>query len=278
LERRVTYLSELAGRRELMNNLTLRELRGKYKRSALGWAWSLLNPISMMLIYSLVFGYILRIKVDPGHPSGLQNFSFFLLCGLLSWNFLSNGMTASMVSLLGNANLIKKVYFPREILPAAAVAAAGVTFLIEFSVLAVALLIFGNMVLPWLPLVLLLIALQGMFVLGVGLALSILNVYFRDVQHLVAIALQVWFYASPIVYPITLVPEHQPIWGHSVPLRAIYELNPMVRFIEAYRNVLYDLRFPSAGTLLYIVVSSVVSLAIGVWVFRRFDPRLAEEL
>lgn len=274
----MTYLSELAERRELMINLTLRELRGKYKRSALGWAWSLLNPLAMMLIYSLVFGFILKVKVPPGKPSGLDNFSFFLLCGLLSWNFLSNGMTASMVALLGNANLIKKVYFPREILPAAAVAAAGVTFLIELGVLAAAFLVVGNMVLPWLPLVLLVIALQAVFVVGVGLSLSVLNVYFRDVQHLIAIVLQLWFYASPIVYPITLVPERVTVWGNEIPLRAIYELNPMVRFIEAYRDLMYDLRLPPVGDVLYMVASAAVALVIGVAVFRRFEPRLAEEL
>jgi ABC-2 type transport system permease protein len=274
----VTYLSELAERRELMINLTLRELRGKYKRSALGWAWSLVNPLAMMLIYSLVFGFILKIKPPVGDPSGLRNFSFFLLCGLLSWNFLSNGMTASMVALLGNANLIKKVYFPREILPASAVAAAAVSFVIELSVLIVALLLVGNMVLPWLPLVVVLVALQAVFVVGVGLTLSVLNVYFRDVQHLVNIVLQLWFYASPIVYPITLVPEHTTVWGYSLPMRALYELNPMVRFIEAYRDALYHLRFPAASDVAYLVAASVVSLGIGVWVFRRFDPRLAEEL
>jgi ABC-2 type transport system permease protein len=274
----VTYLAELAGRRELVINLTLRELRGKYKRSALGWAWSMLNPLAMMLIYSLVFGYILKIDAPRGDPSGLDNFAFFLLCGLLSWNFLGAGMTGGMVALLGNANLIKKVYFPREILVIATVAAAGVSFLIELAVLAVALVVFGNMVLPWLPVVVLLVVLQAVFVTGVGLTLSVLNVYFRDVQHFIAILLQLWFYASPIVYPITLVPEHSIVWGHSVALRSIYSLNPMVRFIEAYRDAMYHLRFPSASTLLYLTAVSLLSLGVGAWVFRRFDPRLAEEL
>jgi ABC-2 type transport system permease protein len=271
-------LSELRSSRELMVNLTLRELRGKYKRSALGWAWSLLNPLATMAIFTVVFSYLLKIEVDEGIPSGLHNFSLFLLCGLLPWNFLSNGMSGSMGALIGNANLIKKVYFPREILVAANVASWAVALLIELAVLGIVLLIVGNFVVPWLPVLLVIIALQCLFVTGIGMALSVLNVYFRDVQHLMGILLQMWFYATPIVYPVSLVPEEETILGVEVPLRFIYELNPMVRFVEAYRNVLYDLRFPSLETWGYITVYSFGALLLGYLVFVRLEARLAEEL
>src|SRR5205807_6430495 len=151
-------LSELTSSRELMINLTLRELRGKYKRSVLGWTWSLLNPLASMIIFTIVFSFFLKVKPPIGDPSGLHNFAFFLLCGMLPWNFLSNGMNGGMSALIGNANLIKKVYFPREVLVAAVVAAFDVSFLIELRVLAVALLVFGNFVLSWIPVVLFLIA------------------------------------------------------------------------------------------------------------------------
>src|SRR5947208_9579761 len=142
----MTKLSEITGSRDLMVNLTLRELRGKYKRSVLGWAWSLVNPLAVMAIFTVVFSVFLRIPPDKGNPSGLKNFAFFLLCGLLSFNYLSNSMSGAMGTLVINANLIKKTYFPRDILVAANVASWLVAFLIELFVLAVALLVVGNFV------------------------------------------------------------------------------------------------------------------------------------
>src|SRR5687768_12833191 len=138
----MTTLNELVSSRELMANLTLRELRGKYKRSALGWGWSLLNPLLATAIYTVVFRLFLRIDPPVGDPSGLTSFALFLLCGLLPWNFLSNGLTGSIGSLVANGNLIKKVWFPREILVAASVVSWDVSLAIELVVLAGALLVF----------------------------------------------------------------------------------------------------------------------------------------
>ncbi len=274
----MTRLADYASARELTINLTLRELRGKYKRSVLGWTWSLINPLATVLIYSLVFAFFLKIQPPVGHPSGLHNFALFLLCGLLPWNFLSGAMTESMGALLGNGNLIKKVYFPREVLIVATVAALLVSFLIELGVLMVILLAFGNMVVPWIPALLVLVAIQTVFVLGIGLVLSVANVYFRDMRHLIAILLQALFYTAPIVYPIRLVPKEATVFGHEIALRYVYELNPLVRFLTAYRDVLYDLRFPAVGDIAYLVVWAAASLAIGLWVFSRLDGRLAEEV
>jgi ABC-type polysaccharide/polyol phosphate export permease len=274
----MTTIAELAGSRELMANLTLRELRGKYKRSLLGWSWSLLNPLATMLVFTLVFRFFLKIEVPVGEPSGLRNFAFYLLCALLPFNFLSNGMVGGMGSLIGNSNLIKKVWFPREILVAANVASWLVSFLIEMGVLAVAFLVVGNMVLPWLPVVLLVVIVQALFTAGLGLALGALNVYFRDIQHLIGIFLQLWFYATPIVYPVTLVPERAELWGLDVPVRFIYGLNPMVRFADIYRDLLYDLHAPSFGDVAYVVAAAAVALGIGLLIFNRLEPRLAEEL
>ena len=271
-------VSELSGSRELMANLTLRELRGKYKRSVLGWAWSLLNPLATMLIFAIVFKFFFTIDVDPGDPSGLDVFAIWLVIGLLPWNFLANGMNGSMDALVGNANLIKKVYFPREVLVGANVASWVVSLLIEMAVLAIVLLIAGNFVLPWLLPVLVIVAIQTVFVLGLGLGLSVLNVYFRDVQHLVGVLLQLWFYSTPIVYPPGLVPGSAHVFGWKVPLGALYDLNPMVRFVEAYRNCLYDLRLPSLATWAYIVAAAMVALGAGLWAFGRLEPKLAEEL
>jgi len=271
----MTTVAELAESRELFVNLTLRELRGKYKRSILGWTWSLLNPLATMVIFTLVFAYFLKVKVPPGNPSGIRPFAFFLLSGLLPWNFLSNGMSGSMGALIGNSNLIKKVFFPREVLVASNVASWVVSFLLELGVLATALLVTGHFVLPWLVPALVLVIIQTAFVVGVGLLLSVVNVYYRDVQHLIGIVLQIWFYATPIVYPITVV--HDAVSGRPV-LFTLYKLNPMVRFVGAYRSCFYDLRFPVWQDLAYITASAVVMLAVGVFVFAKLEPKLAEEL
>jgi ABC-2 type transport system permease protein len=270
--------SELLMQRELLTNLTLRELRGKYKRSILGWAWSLLNPLASMLIYTMVFAVILRIKVDPGDPSGLHVFALFLLCGLLPWNFLANSISGGTEALVSNANLIRKVYFPREILVGATVGSFFITLLIEMGVLCAALLLAGNQILPWVLLAALLLVPLAAFSLGLALALSVANVYFRDMRHLVGIAVQVWFYLTPIVYPLTLVPEKSHLAGMTVPTRFLIELNPMTRFSQAFRALLYDLRLPSIGSIAYLVVWSVGSLLAGWWIFKRSEGRLAEEL
>lgn len=279
---RTSLWTEYKSARELTLNLTLRELKGKYKRSALGWTWSLLNPLATIAIFSIVFKYFLKIQPPLGDPSGLKNFALFLVAALLPWNYLNNGLMGSMGALVGNANLVKKVYFPREALVVSNVASWAYSLLIEFAVAVAIYLLFGNMVLPWLPVVLLLIAIQSIFVLGLGLLLSVLNVYFRDVQHLITILLLVWFYATPIVYPISYVVDadnKQPeLWGHVIPVLFLYKLNPMVRLVEAYRDALYDLRFPPLFDLVYVTLFGLVTLAIGLWAFRRLQGRLAEEL
>jgi ABC-2 type transport system permease protein len=271
----VSSVAELAESRELFVNLTLRELRGKYKRSLLGWTWSLLNPLATMVIFTVVFRFFLKVQIEPGDPSGLHVFALFLLCGLLPWNFLSNGMSGSMGALIGNSNLIKKVFFPREILVASNIASWVVSFLLEMGVLAIVLLVAGQFVLPWIVPALGLVIVQTMFVVGLGLLLSVLNVYFRDVQHFIGILLQIWFYATPIVYPITVVRDA--LDDHPA-LFTLYKLNPMVRFVEAYRDCLYDLRFPALLDTLYLVGVSAATLALGVYVFFRLEPKLAEEL
>jgi ABC-2 type transport system permease protein len=274
----MSRLGDFVGTRDLTVNLTLRELRGRYKRSVLGWTWSLLNPLASVLIYSLVFSYFLKIVPPVGDPSGLQSFALFLLCGLVVWNLFQNGLNSGLGSLVGNGNLIKKVYFPRELLVVSSVNSLVVTMLIELGVLSAILVLVGNMVVPWIPVVLFLVAIEAVFVLGLGLVLSVCNVYFRDVQHLVAILLQVLFYTAPIVYPIRYVPVQAEILGVTVPVLRIYRLNPLVRFVESFRAVLYDLRFPPLGDVAYLMLWAAGMLALGLWVFGRLDRRLAEEV
>lgn len=274
----VTRLSGLPAARALLINLTLRENRSKYKRSALGWAWSMINPFSTMLVFAFVFGVVLRIPPPTGNPSGIQNFGFFIIAALLPWNYLGAGLTGASSAVISNAGLIKKVYFSRAVLPAASVLSWLTHLLIELSVLSLALLFVGQFVFLYLPAAIVVIILQTFFVLGVGLALSALNVYFRDIEHLLQILLLMWFYATPIIYDISLVPERHVIAGINVPIKMIYDLNPMVHFIGAYRAIFYDVRVPNGTEYLIMAVSAAVAMLIGMSIFKKLESRFAEEL
>ena len=274
----LTSLRDLGSSRELVGNLTLREVRGKYKRTALGQLWSLLNPLATMVIFTVVFGVLLRVEVPPGSPSGIDVFALWLMCGLIPWTFMSNAVTGGMSALVANANLVTKVYFRREVLVAANVFSWDVTFGIEFLVLSAALLAFGAMVLPWLPLVIVFGLVLTAFGLGLALMLAVANVYFRDTQHFLSIFMQFWFYATPIVYPATLVPDSTKLLGVRIPLRTLYELNPMEHFVAVFRALLYDNRFPELGDVIFTVGAATVALLAGWTIFRRYEPRLAEEL
>jgi ABC-2 type transport system permease protein len=274
----LTSLRDLGSSRELVGNLTLREVRGKYKRTALGQLWSLLNPLATMVIFTVVFGVLLRVEVPPGSPSGIDVFALWLMCGLIPWTFMSNAVTSGMSALVANANLVTKVYFRREVLVAANVFSWDVTFGIELLVLSAALLAFGAMVLPWLPLVIVFGLVLTAFGLGLALMLAVANVYFRDTQHFLSIFMQFWFYATPIVYPATLVPDSTELLGVRIPLRTLYELNPMEHFVAVFRALLYDNRFPELGDVIFTVGAATVALLAGWTIFRRYEPRLAEEL
>lgn len=262
--------------RELLVNLTLREIRGKYKRTVLGHAWSLLNPLAIMAMYSVVFNYILKVPPTRGNPSGLKVYALFLMAGLIPWTFFSNAIMAGMGSLLANANLLKKVYFRRDVLVASTVFSWLVTFAIELGVLLVGVLAFGAMPLPWLPLLVVMIVLLTMFAVGLALMLSVLNVYFRDTEHFVSLFFLLWFYLTPVLYPISRVQEaaHKT----NIPVMTLYRLNPMERFVEVFRNLLYDTGWPAWQDVTYCLVCAVVALALGVVVFRHYEGALAEEL
>jgi ABC-2 type transport system permease protein len=263
---------------ELLTNLTLRELRSKFKRSTLGWLWSVINPLSSILIYGIVFGVVLEVEPPVGDPSGLHSYALFLVCGLLPWNFLAAGLGGAAGSIVANEGLVKKVYFPRWVLPASSVLSWMFSFGVELVVLAVVLAIFGNLVLLSIPMLLVVIVIQTGFVLGLGMLLSGANAYFRDVQHFLSIFLNIWFYATPILIPASEIPESYEVLGFDVPLADLFALNPMAGFVEAYRDLLYNLRGPTLATMGEVTLWTIASLVIGILAFRRLEPRLAEEL
>lgn len=270
----------------LLGVLTRREIRTKYRGTVLGNLWSLLNPLAAMVIYTLVFSFLLRVTPDPGDPSGLDVFAVWLLAGLLPWNFFSNSMSAGMGSLLANDNLLKKVFFPRWVLVASQSLSWLVTFAIELLVLVGVVVLIGGRPFVFLPAAVLLAILLGLFAYGVGLALSIGLVYFRDLLYLVGIVLQIWFFLTTVVYPPSVVEKaiasteagKHDIFGITPPLRALYVLNPMQHFVDGFRALLYDNRFPVFTEWLWYVGFAGSALGIGWLVFRRFSGSIVEEL
>lgn len=276
-------LKDLWRSRELLGNLTMREVRGKYKRTALGQLWSLVNPLALMAIYSLVFGFFLRFgdAVPPGDPSGLDVFALWLLCALLPWLFLNGIINAGMGSLVADGNLIKKVWFPRAAIVIAVALSWMVTHAVEMAVLAVVLLIAGAMVVPWLPIVAVFMVLMLCFATGIALMLAVANVYFRDTQHFVSIGMQLWFYLTPIIYPYRLIADQAAelrSQGIDLPIEFVYRLNPLERFVSVFRSLLYDTTWPQLGDGLYCLGAAIVSLVVGYWIFTRHEARIAEEL
>lgn len=264
--------------RELLYNLVRRDLRSRYRWSVLGWVWSLLNPAATALIYAFVFTKILPITPRPGVVSGQTSFVVFLLSGILPWNSFVNGVNSGMSSLIGAAGIIKKVPFPREHLVVAPVLAMGVSFFIEISVLVAFIVAIGGLAISLIPYLVVLVLLLTVFVVGVALLFATLNVRLRDVQYLVGILFMVWFYLTPIIYEVSRIPERLDLWGHSLPLRSIMLLNPMSRFVQAFRNCLYDGLAPGPESILGLAVISVATTVLGYCFFARRAPWLAEEL
>jgi ABC-type polysaccharide/polyol phosphate export permease len=264
-------LSSAMAHRNLLYLLALKELRTRYKKSVLGWAWSMFNPLSQMIIFSIIFLKVFVATPPVGDPSGLKNFPLFFLTGVLPFNFFSITIGSSIGTVQGGSSLIKKVQFPHEHLVFSIVIAQFVTLMIEVSLLTIAMMIGGNMVLPWLPVFLAVLLLFAVFTTGIALMLSAANVFFHDVNYLWGILAQLLFYATPVIYN----PAATSLPG---PLKAIANFGPTGSFITAIHNVMYDLRFPGPYRWLQLVLMSMVSFAAGVWVFGRLSPRFAEEM
>jgi lipopolysaccharide transport system permease protein len=270
----VSRLVELVRQREVLENLTLRELRTKYRRSFLGWAWSMINPLATIAIFTLVFKVLLRTEPAPGDPSGLNSFALYLLSGLIPWNFYSLVTSLGMGAVVGNPALVRKAHFQREILVLSQVLFAFVQFLIEMGIVLGVLSVFGG---PWVfkfvPQVLLLMVMFALFSTGIALALSVVNVYFRDLAYLWTIVLQLSFYATPIVYSTTLVESEV-----AEPFLTVLTENPLAITIESFRHLLYDGRSVPVPQYLELTMWCAMSLTFGLLVFGKLQKRLAEEV
>lgn len=259
--------------RDVLWNLTLRELRSKYRRSFLGWSWSMLNPLATVGIFGFVFGVVFGAKAPAGDPSGITNFTLYLVSGIIPWGFFGLITNLSMSAMLGNAGLVRKVSFARETLVLSQSIFALVQHSIEMTIVVVLLALAGSPLLPWIPLTIYSVLLMALFATGLGLVLSVANVYLRDLNYLWTIFLQVWFYACAIVYdPAALkgkVPEF---------IEGVVRWNPMSVYIHMIRDTTFHGRGPTLVNLTVGTAYALVAVVIGLIVFRKLNRRLAEEI
>jgi lipopolysaccharide transport system permease protein len=259
-------LSAIWAYRELVYFLTWRDIKVRYKQAGLGIAWAIIQPIMIMIVFTLIFGNLANLKTDSTIPQSY--YPVFSFAALLPWQLFQGALQRAGISLVGNANLLTKVYFPRLIIPISAVAAGLVDFFFSFLVLIGLMIYFGvkvNWNVLWLiPLILLAL----LTALAVGLWLSALNVRYRDVTHMIPFLLQAWMYASPVAYSIDMIPSHG-IW------RLIYGLNPMTGVIQGFRWALLDGSQPDQIMIVSVVMVFVL-LITGLYYFRRMERTFAD--
>lgn len=248
--------------RELLKTSVKKEIRGKYKNSFLGVLWSFLNPLLQILVYAIVFPLIMK--------NNEKNYVVFLCCGLIPWTFFSTAITRAAFTMIENGNIIKKVYFPREILPISICVSEAVNFLIS-TVIIIAFVLFNGLGLTtyilFYPLIYIV---QFLLVLAIGLVVSSITVYIRDLQHLIGVALQLLFYATPIVYNPATINARGFEW--------VLAINPMTYIIGAYRDIFYNQVMPDVTSLLVLGGILIIACVIGYLIFNKLQKGFAEEL
>jgi len=266
------HLRELWQRRELIRNLVVRDLKVRYRSSILGVVWSWLNPLLMMIVYS-TFYTIFFLREDVDH------YPVFLLCGLLPWNFFSDSVLQATSSIVSNAHLIKKVYFPREVLPVSIVLSNLVNFLIALPVFFVLALISGTSLSWWALLLPITILIQVALISGLAFFLAALNVFYRDVQHILGVIMLACFFLTPVFYPIHTVPQEYTILGITFNAQLwLRRLNPMASLIASYRDLLYWGAPTGLDFLLRTAATALIVFVVGYLVFLRYSSRFGEEV
>jgi ABC-type polysaccharide/polyol phosphate export permease len=265
----IANLRQLLRYRALIQSLVARDLKARYRGSILGFLWSFVNPLLLLLVYTFVFTIVL-----PGYRGDtLEPFALFMFCGILPWTWFSSSLVESSNVLIAGGNLIRKVLFPAEVLPIVTVLAAMVHFLLGLPILALFFLYYREQInvypsdLLWLPVVM---AVQLTMTLGLALVLSALTVHFRDIRDLLGNLLTLWFFATPIIYPLSEVPES---------VRRYLAFNPFTPLVHAYQEVLFmEGPFREGPRLLGLGAVSILIFAGGYFVFDRLRDTLPEEV
>lgn len=257
----MSIFKNLYNYRELIKTSVKKDIGGKYKHSFLGVIWSFINPLLQILVYAIIFPLIMRNKIE--------NYTVFMVCGLIPWTYFSTVLNRASFVMIENGNIIKKVYFPREILPLSLVTSETVNFLISSLIILAFVLIKGMGISIYILAFPVVLIVQYILLLGLSLLLSSVTVYFRDLQHFIGVLLQLFFYATPIVYSVETIPEN---------FRWILKLNPMTYIIEGYRDIFYNQSMPDMKNLGIIFCIGLVITIIGYIIFNKLQKRFAEEL
>ena len=247
--------------RELLKTNVKKEIRGKYKNSFLGVLWSFLNPLLQIAVYAIVFTLILR--------NTQENYVIFLCCGLIPWTFFSTAISRSAFTMIENGNILKKVYFPREILPISVVTSEAVNFLISTIIIFAFVIFSGLGITKYVLLYPIVFLAQYLLLIAISFIVSSICVYIRDLQHFIGIFLQLLFYATPIVYSTETIPTEF-AW--------ILNLNPMTYIINGYRDIFYNQTMPNVNALLILICIVLITIIIGYLIFNKLQKGFAEEL
>ncbi|MBQ9181617.1 MAG: ABC transporter permease [Bacilli bacterium] len=254
-------IKDLYNYRELLKTNVKKEIRGKYKGAWLGVLWSFLNPLLMLMVYSFVFPFIMKINIP--------NYTMYLMTALMPWNFFTQTIASSSFAVIASGGILKKVYFPREILPISVVLSNVVNFLITFIIIFLFLIVSGvgiTWTVIFLPIILIV---QTILHFGIAFILSSTTVYARDIEHIVNVIVMALFYATPIVYTIDMLPPK---------FQTILYLNPMTPIIDSYRNVLFYHKAPNFMTLGIVSLVSIAIFLFGLFIFRKLQKDFVEEL
>jgi len=247
--------------RELLKTNVKKEIRGRYKNSILGVMWSFLNPLLQLAVYAIIFGALL----SGGDPT----YHIYICVALIPWTFFTTAVSQSSFTIIGNGDIIKKVYFPREILPISVVTSGAINFVIS-TIIILAFVVFSGIGLTkYVILYPFILFVQYILLLGIGFIVSSITVYVRDLEHIIGIILMVAFYATPIVYKLEQLPSN---------LQTLMKLNPMTHIINAYRDIFYNQTMPNIRILLLLLLYSTLLTIIGYFIFKKLQKNFAEQL
>lgn len=256
---------DLYAYRELLKSNVKKEIRGKYKGSFLGILWSFVSPLLMTLVYAIVFPFLMR-------GAGYEHYTTFLIIGILPWTWFTTNIAQGTFTIIGNGPIIKKVYFPREILPISVVTSGLVNFLISCIIMLLFVIFSGigfSINILWLPLV---IIAQYLLTLGIIFITSAINVYIRDLEYIINFFIQMLFYGTPILYSVDMFAKA------PIVIKTLMNINPMGIIITSYRDILYWGNMPNINSLLIVLAFSVVLCVIGLAIFRKLSKGFAEEV